>query len=197
MTDYKDFVPRIEQMMIDKEFIGAVIGPGGKIIQQIQAETGATIVIEEEGNFGVIDIMSSDKESIEKAKSWIKGITAMPELNEVYLGKVKSIVSFGAFVEILPGKDGLLHVSEIDWKRIEKVEDVLQEGDKIKVKLIGIDSKTGKLKLSRKVLLERPERKPTTNRVTFNIDKRIYIKSPKKQHSINEAIKDHKTGYQS
>ncbi|MCB2207956.1 MAG: polyribonucleotide nucleotidyltransferase [Bacteroidetes bacterium] len=159
-ADYKDFVPRIEQMMIDKEFIGAVIGPGGKIIQQIQAETGATIVIEEEGNFGVIDIMSSDKASIEKAKSWIKGITAMPELNEVYLGKVKSIVSFGAFVEILPGKDGLLHVSEIDWKRIENVEDVLQEGDKIKVKLIGIDSKTGKLKLSRKVLLERPERKP-------------------------------------
>jgi polyribonucleotide nucleotidyltransferase len=161
--DYKDFVPRIEQMMIDKEFIGAVIGPGGKIIQQIQAETGAIIVIEEKGNFGVIDIMSSDKESIEKAKSWIKGITAMPELNEVYLGKVKSIVSFGAFVEILPGKDGLLHVSEIDWKRIENVEDVLQEGDKIKVKLIGIDSKTGKLKLSRKVLLERPERKPDSN----------------------------------
>jgi polyribonucleotide nucleotidyltransferase len=159
-ADYKDFVPRIEQMMIDKEFIGAVIGPGGKIIQQIQSETGATIVIEEQGNFGVIDIMSSDKESIEKAKSWIRGITAMPELNEVYLGKVKSIVSFGAFVEILPGKDGLLHVSEIDWKRIENVEDVLQEGDKIKVKLIGIDAKTGKLKLSRKVLLERPERKP-------------------------------------
>jgi polyribonucleotide nucleotidyltransferase len=159
-ADYKDFVPRIEQMMIDKEFIGAVIGPGGKIIQQIQQETGATIVIEEEGNFGVIDIMSSDKQSIEKAKSWIRGITAVPELNEVYLGTVKSIVSFGAFVEILPGKDGLLHVSEIDWKRIEKVEDVLQEGDKIKVKLIGIDSKTGKLKLSRKVLLERPERRP-------------------------------------
>ncbi|PLW98814.1 MAG: polyribonucleotide nucleotidyltransferase [Marinilabiliales bacterium] len=159
-ADYKDFVPRIEQIMIDKEFIGAVIGPGGKIIQQIQAETGATIVIEEKGNFGVIDIMSSDKESIEKAKSWIRGITAMPELNEIYLGTVKSIVSFGAFVEILPGKDGLLHVSEIDWKRIENVEDVLQEGDKIKVKLIGIDSKTGKLKLSRKVLLERPERKP-------------------------------------
>jgi polyribonucleotide nucleotidyltransferase len=104
--------------------------------------------------------MSSDKQSIEKAKSWIRGITAVPELNEVYLGTVKSIVSFGAFVEILPGKDGLLHVSEIDWKRIEKVEDVLQEGDKIKVKLIGIDSKTGKLKLSRKVLLERPERRP-------------------------------------
>ncbi len=101
-----------------------------------------------------------DKESIEKAKNWIKGITAVPELNEVYLGTVKSIVSFGAFVEIIPGKDGLLHISEIDWKRIENVEDVLQEGDKIKVKLIGIDAKTGKLKLSRKVLLDRPERKP-------------------------------------
>ena len=154
--DYKEFVPRIEKMMIAKEFIGAVIGPGGKVIQEIQAETGATIIIEEEGNFGIIDIASSDKNSIEKAKNWIKGITAMPELNEVYLGTVKSIVSFGAFIEILPGKDGLLHISEIDWKRIENVEDVLQEGDKVKVKLIGIDEKTGKLKLSRKVLIERP-----------------------------------------
>lgn len=157
-ADYKDHVPRVEKLMIDKEFIGAVIGPGGKVIQEIQKETGATIIIEEQGNFGVIDIMSSDKESIEKAKAWIRGITAMPELNEVYLGKVKSIVPFGAFVEILPGKDGLLHISEIDHKRIEKVEDVLREGDKIKVKLIGIDSRSGKLKLSRKVLIERPER---------------------------------------
>jgi polyribonucleotide nucleotidyltransferase len=158
-ADYKDFVPRIEKIMIDKEFIGAVIGPGGKIIQEIQKETGATIIIEEEGNYGVIDIMSDDKQSIEAAKNWIKGITAMPELNEIYLGTVKSIVPFGAFIEILPGKDGLLHISEIDHKRIEKVEDVMKEGDKVKVKLIGIDSRTGKLKLSRKVLLERPERK--------------------------------------
>jgi len=157
-ADYKDHVPRVEKMMIDKEFIGAVIGPGGKVIQEIQKETGATIIIEEEGNYGVIDIMSSDKESIEKAKDWIRGIVAMPELNEVYLGTVKSIVPFGAFVEILPGKDGLLHISEIDWKRIEKVEDVLREGDKIKVKLIGIDSRSGKLKLSRKVLIDRPKR---------------------------------------
>ncbi len=156
--DYKPHVPRVEKMMIDKEFIGAVIGPGGKVIQEIQKETGATIIIEEEGNFGVIDIMSDDKESIERAKNWIRGITAVPELNEVYLGTVKSIVPFGAFVEILPGKDGLLHISEIDWKRIEKVEDVLSEGDKIKVKLIGIDSRSGKLKLSRKVLIERPPR---------------------------------------
>jgi polyribonucleotide nucleotidyltransferase len=157
--EYKPHVPRIEKMMIDKEFIGAVIGPGGKVIQEIQKETGATIIIEEEGNFGVIDIMSDDKDSIEKAKNWIRGITAVPELNEVYLGTVKSIVPFGAFVEILPGKDGLLHISEIDWKRIEKVEDVLSEGDKVKVKLIGIDSRSGKLKLSRKVLIERPEKK--------------------------------------
>jgi polyribonucleotide nucleotidyltransferase len=158
-ADYKEHVPRVEKIMIDKDFIGAVIGPGGKVIQEIQKETGATIVIEEEGNYGIIDIMSDDKESIEKAKNWIRGITAMPELNEVYLGKVKSIVPFGAFVEILPGKDGLLHISEIDWKRIEKVEDVLSEGDKIKVKLIGIDSRSGKLKLSRKVLIEKPQQK--------------------------------------
>jgi polyribonucleotide nucleotidyltransferase len=158
-ADYKEHVPRVEKIMIDKDFIGAVIGPGGKVIQEIQKETGATIVIEEEGNYGIIDIMSDDKESIEKAKNWIRGITAMPELNEVYLGKVKSIVPFGAFVEILPGKDGLLHISEIDWKRIEKVEDVLSEGDKIKVKLIGIDERSGKLKLSRKVLIERPQKK--------------------------------------
>jgi len=157
-ADYKDHVPRVEKMMIDKEFIGAVIGPGGKVIQEIQKETGATIIIEEEGNFGVIDIMSNDKASIDKAKNWIRGIVAVPELNETYLGTVKSIVPFGAFVEILPGKDGLLHISEIDWKRIEKVEDVLHEGDKIKVKLIGIDNRSGKLKLSRKVLIERPKK---------------------------------------
>lgn len=156
--DYKDHVPRIEKLKIDKEYIGAVIGPGGKIIQQIQAETETTIVIEEVGNYGMIDIMSNDKPSIEKAKAWIKGITATPELNEVYEGKVKSIVPFGAFVEILPGKDGLLHISEIEWKRLEKVEEVLKEGEIIKVKLIGIDERSGKLKLSRKVLLERPER---------------------------------------
>lgn len=154
--DYKDFVPRMIKLFIDKEFIGAVIGPGGKVIQEIQRETGATIVIEEIGNQGVIDIMASDKESIGKAKKWIEGIVAVPVLDEEYLGKVKSIVAFGAFVEILPGKDGLLHISEIDHKRIEKVEDVLKEGDMIKVKLIGIDSRTGKLKLSRKVLLDKP-----------------------------------------
>ncbi len=158
-ADYKDNVPRIEKMMVDKEFIGAIIGPGGKVIQEMQKETGTVITIQEEGNFGVIDIVSSDKQSIEAAKARIKAIVAVPEVGEVYLGTVKNIVAFGAFVEILPGKDALLHISEIDWKRIDKVEDVLKVGDKIKVKLIGVDPKTGKLKLSRKVLIPRPERK--------------------------------------
>jgi len=154
-ADYKDNAPRIEKMIIDKEFIGAVIGPGGKVIQEIQKETGATIVIEEVDNKGLIDVMADNKDAIEAAKAWINGITAVPELNKVYLGTVKSIVAFGAFVEILPGKDGLLHISEIDHKRIENVEDVLKQGDKIKVKLIGIDSRSGKLKLSRKVLIDK------------------------------------------
>lgn len=157
-SDYKDNVPRIERMMISKEFIGAVIGPGGKVIQEMQRETNTTIVIEEVGNYGVIDIVSPDKASIEAAKSRIKGIVAVPEVGEIYEGTIKSIVPFGAFVEILPGKEGLLHISEIDWKRIEKVESVLHEGEKIKVKLIGIDERNGKMKLSRKALIKRPER---------------------------------------
>ncbi len=155
-SDYKDNVPRIERMVISKEFIGAVIGPGGKVIQEIQRKTNTTIVIEEVGNYGMIDIVSPDKESIEAAKDTIKGIVAIPEVGEVYKGTIKSIVPFGAFVEILPGKEGLLHISEIDWKRIEKVEDVLHEGDKIEVKLIGIDDRNGKMKLSRKALIPRP-----------------------------------------
>ncbi len=158
-ADYKDHVPRIEKMMVAKEFIGAIIGPGGKVIQEIQRETNTVITIEEVGNYGVIDIVSQDKASIEAAKNTIKGIVAVPEVGEIYLGTVKSIVPFGAFVEILPGKDALLHVSEIDWRRIENVEDVLKVGDKIKVKLIGIDEKNGKMKLSRKALIKRPERK--------------------------------------
>ena len=157
-NDYKDNVPRIERMVISKEFIGAVIGPGGKVIQEIQRNTNTTIVIEEVGNYGMIDIVSPDKESIEAAKDTIKGIVAIPEVGQVYKGTVKSIVPFGAFVEILPGKEGLLHISEIDWKRIEKVEDVLHEGDKIEVKLIGIDDRNGKMKLSRKALIPRPQK---------------------------------------
>lgn len=159
-ADYKSHVPRVEKITIPKEFIGAVIGPGGKIIQEMQKDTKATIIIEEVGEFGIIDIFAADKDSIEAAKERIKRIVAVPVIGEIYKGKVKSIMAFGAFVEILPGKDGLLHISEIDWKRVEKVEDVLKEGDEIEVKLIEIDKKTGKYKLSRKVLLPRPPSPP-------------------------------------
>lgn len=157
--DYKPHVPRIEKMTIPKEFIGAVIGPGGKIIQEIQKDTGSTIIIEEVGEFGIIDIFSGNKESIEAAKDRIKKIVAVPEVGEIYNGKVKSIVAFGAFIEILPGKEGLLHISEIDWKRVTDIEQYMKVGQFIEVKLIGVDSSTGKLKLSRKALLPPPAQK--------------------------------------
>jgi polyribonucleotide nucleotidyltransferase len=156
--DYKPHAPRIITMTVAKEFIGAIIGPGGKIIQEIQSETDTHINIEEVGELGVIDIMSNDKAGIEAAKEWIKKLTAVPEVGEVYEGTVKNIATFGAFVEILPDKDGLLHISEIEWRRINDVNEVLKVGDKLKVKLIDIDKKTGKLKLSRKVLLPRPNK---------------------------------------
>ncbi|MCW3786549.1 polyribonucleotide nucleotidyltransferase [Plebeiibacterium sediminum] len=159
-ADLKPHAPRMETIIIPKDMIGAVIGPGGKIIQEIQATTDSTITIEEEGDTGKVSISASNADSINAALAKIKGIVAVPEVGEVYKGKVKSIVPFGAFVEILPGKDGLLHISEIEWKRLEKVEDVLKEGDEIEVKLIEVDQRSGKLKLSRKVLLPRPERKP-------------------------------------
>ncbi len=155
-ADYKPHVPRIEKMTVAKEFIGAIIGPGGKIIQEIQKDTNSTIIIEEVGDFGVIDIFSNNKESIEAAKQRIKQIVAVPEVGTVYKGKVKSIVAFGAFIEILPGKEGLLHISEIDWQRVENVDKYLKVGQEIEVKLLGIDSSTGKMKLSRKVLLPQP-----------------------------------------
>jgi polyribonucleotide nucleotidyltransferase len=158
--DYKPHVPRIETIMIDKEFIGAVIGPGGKIIQEIQAQTSTTISITEEGDKGLVQIACDNKEGMQRAIAWIKGIVARPEVGEVYTGRVKNIVAFGAFVEILPGKEGLLHISEIEWRRIENVEDVLKVGDQMEVKLIEIDEKTGKLRLSRKALLPKPERNP-------------------------------------
>lgn len=157
--ELKPHAPRIETMIIDKDQIGAVIGPGGKIIQDIQEKSGATITIEEEGKQGVINISATNAEAISIAFGRIRAIVAKPEEGEIYQGKVKSIMPFGAFVEIMPGKDGLLHISEIDYKRIEKVEDVLKEGDNIEVKLIEIDKKTGKLRLSRKVLLPKPEKK--------------------------------------
>lgn len=156
-AELKPHAPRIEQIIIDREFIGAVIGPGGKIIQEIQRETGTVINIEEVGDTGVIKIFSANKEGIDKAQTWIKGIVAVPEVGEVYEGTVKGIVAFGAFVEFLPGKQGLLHISEVSWKRLETLDGVLSEGDRIKVKLIGTDAKTGKLRLSRKALMEKPE----------------------------------------
>ena len=157
--ELKPHAPRIEMMTIPKEFIGAVIGPGGKIIQGMQEETGATITIEEVDNVGRIEISGTCKQSIESAIRMIKGIVAVPEVGEVYKGKVRSVMPYGVFVEFLPGKDGLLHISEIDWKRLETIEEAgLKEGDEIDVKLIDIDPKSGKFKLSRKVLLPRPER---------------------------------------
>jgi polyribonucleotide nucleotidyltransferase len=156
-ADYKPHVPRIVKMTIPKEFIGAVIGPGGKVIQEIQRETNSTIVIQEVGDFGIIDIVCTDEVSFEAAKNRIKAIIALPEVGEEYLGTVKNITTFGAFIEILPNKEGLLHISEIDWKHLKKVEEVLNVGDKVKVKLIDIDGRTGKLKLSRKVLIPKPE----------------------------------------
>ena len=156
-AELKDHAPRIETMTIPKEFIGAIIGPGGKIIQGMQEETGATITIEEIDGAGRIEVSGTNKASIEKAMNLIKGIVAIPEVGEVYKGKVRSIMPYGAFIEFLPGKDGLLHISEIDWKRLETVEEAgIKEGDEIDVKLMDIDPKTGKFKLSRKALLPRP-----------------------------------------
>ncbi|MCR4914396.1 MAG: polyribonucleotide nucleotidyltransferase, partial [Prevotella sp.] len=156
--ELKPHVPRIEQMIIPKEFIGAVIGPGGKIIQGMQEETGATIAIDEEDGVGKIQVSGPNKECIDAAIAKIKAIVAVPEIGEVYEGTVRSIMPYGCFVEFMPGKDGLLHISEIDWKRLETVEEAgIKEGDKLQVKLLEIDPKTGKFKLSRRVLMEKPE----------------------------------------
>ncbi|WP_370086331.1 polyribonucleotide nucleotidyltransferase [Ekhidna sp.] len=157
-AELKSHAPRMEQLRIDRELIGAVIGPGGKIIQEIQKESGATVNIEEDEKGGKVSIFAVDGESLNNAMARIKAIVQQPEVGEVYDGKVKSIMPFGAFVEFLPGKDGLLHISEIKWERVENVADVMEEGEEIKVKLIDIDKRTGKFKLSRKVLLPRPPR---------------------------------------
>ena len=169
-AEYKPNVPRIVQISIPGEFIGAVIGTGGKVIQEIQKTTGTTITITEEGDKGIIDIFGENKESMDAALARIKAITAVPEVGQVYHGKVVSILEFGAFVEILPGKEGLLHISELDYKKVDKVEDILNVGDEVDVKLLEIDSKTGKMRLSRKALLPapegwvEPERKPRPER---------------------------------
>ncbi|HBC79619.1 MAG TPA: polyribonucleotide nucleotidyltransferase [Bacteroidales bacterium] len=156
--ELKPHAPRIEMLTIPKDMIGALIGPGGKVIQEIQRETGTTIIVEEVDGHGDVNIFGENKEAITAALAWVRKIVTVPEVGQVYKGKVKTIVQFGAFVEILPNKDGLLHISEIDWKKIGTVEEVLKEGDEIEVKLIDIDPKTGKLKLSRKALLPRPPR---------------------------------------
>ena len=157
-AELKPQVPRIVQLEIPKEFIGAVIGPGGKIIQQMQEDTGATITIDETDGVGKVQVSAPNKDAIDAALGKIKAIVAIPEVGEVYEGTVRSIMPYGCFVEIMPGKDGLLHISEIDWKRLETVEEAgIKEGDKIKVKLMEIDPKTGKYKLSHRVLLEKPE----------------------------------------
>ncbi len=161
--DLKPHTPRSFMMSIPKELIGAVIGPGGKVIQEIQKDTGATIIIEEKDNQGKINIFSNNQESMNAAVSRIKAIVAQPEIGETYTGKVKTIMPFGAFVEFMPGKDGLLHISEIKWERLENMEGVLEPGEEIMVKLIDVDKKTGKFKLSRKVLLPKPEKSDKNN----------------------------------
>lgn len=166
--DLKPHAPRIEKIYIPKEMIGAVIGPGGKIIQDIQATTGATIVIEEVNGQGMVDVFGENYEVIRAALDRIKSICAVPEVGQVYRGKVKTITQFGAFVEILPNKDGLLHISEMDWKKVGSVDELFKEGDEVEVQLIEIDQKTGKLRLSRKPLIPKPEG---------------YVDPPKREHS--------------
>ncbi len=158
--DYKPHAPRSKNMEIPKELIGAVIGPGGKVIQEIQKDTGATIIIEEVDNVGKINFFANNQEAMDGAIQRVKAIVAQPEIGEVYTGKVKNIMPFGAFVEFMPGKDGLLHISEIKWERLETMDGVLESGEEIQVKLIDVDKKTGKFKLSRKVLLPKTEKSP-------------------------------------
>ena len=158
--EVKPHAPRMVKIIIDKEYIGAVIGPGGKVIQEIQRETGATINIEEVDNRGEVSIFSKEKASLERALAWINGLVAVPVVGDTYEGTVKSIKEFGAFVEFLPKKEGLLHISEISWKRLETMDGIFKEGDKVKVKLLDVDQKTGKFKLSRKALIPKPDMQP-------------------------------------
>jgi polyribonucleotide nucleotidyltransferase len=162
--ELKPHAPRIEMLTIPKEMIGALIGPGGKIIQEIQRVTGATIIVEEIDGHGDVNIFGENAEVITAALDWVRKIVTIPEIGQVYKGKVKTIVQFGAFVEILPNKDGLLHISEIEWRKINNVEDVLKEGQEVEVKIIDIDPRTGKIKLSRKELLPRPPRQENEKR---------------------------------
>jgi polyribonucleotide nucleotidyltransferase len=169
--EFKPHVPRIEQIIIPKDFIGAVIGTGGKVIQEIQKVTDTTITITEEGESGIVEIFGTSKEGIDAALNWIKGITTIPEVGAIYTGKITSILEFGAFVEILPGKEGLLHISEMAWKKTNQVEDLVHVGDEVTVKLLEVDERTGKLRLSLRALQDKPEgyveperRRPSGNR---------------------------------
>ncbi len=161
-ADLKPHAPRAVTISIEKELIGAVIGPGGKVVQEIQKTTGATIVIEEVGNRGIVNIFANNQDVMDAAVRRVKAIVAVPEVGEVYEGKVKSIMPFGAFVEFMPGKDGLLHISEIKWERLETMDGVMEVGEEVKVKLVEVDKKTGKYRLSRKVLLPKPPKKEET-----------------------------------
>jgi polyribonucleotide nucleotidyltransferase len=162
-ADLKPNAPRSVTVRIERDQIGAVIGPGGKVVQDIQKESGATVVIEERDNAGFVNIFAVDKDAMEKALRRVKGIVAIPTVGDTYEGKVKTIMPFGAFVEFMPGKDGLLHISEIKWERLETMEGVLEVGEEVKVKLVDVDKKTGKYRLSRKVLLPKPEGKPANS----------------------------------
>jgi polyribonucleotide nucleotidyltransferase len=160
--DLKPHAPRAVTIVIDKELIGAVIGPGGKVVQDIQKTTGATVVIEEVKEKGIVNIFATNQQVMDAAVKRVKAIVAIPEVGETYDGIVKSIMPFGAFVEFMPGKDGLLHISEIKWERLETMEGVMQVGEEVKVKLVEVDKKTGKFRLSRKVLLPKPAAKAET-----------------------------------
>jgi polyribonucleotide nucleotidyltransferase len=159
-TELKPYAPRIEILMVAKDCIGGIIGPGGKIIQKLQLDTDTTITIEEIDGMGKVEILGTNKDGMDAAIAKIKEIAFTPTVGEEYDGRVKNIQAYGAFVEIAPGKDGLLHISEIDHKRINNVEDVLKVDDAVKVRIIDVDQKTGKMKFSRKVLLPKPETKP-------------------------------------
>jgi polyribonucleotide nucleotidyltransferase len=160
--DLKPHAPRAVTIVIDKELIGAVIGPGGKVVQDIQKTTGATVVIEEVKEKGIVNIFATNQQVMDAAVKRVKAIVAVPEVGETYDGIVKSIMPFGAFVEFMPGKDGLLHISEIKWERLETMDGVMQVGEEVKVKLVEVDKKTGKFRLSRKVLLPKPAAKAET-----------------------------------
>jgi polyribonucleotide nucleotidyltransferase len=156
-AELKPHTPRIVSLIIPQEFIGAVIGTGGKVIQEIQKTTDTTITITEKDSTGIVEIFGENKDNMDAALAWIKGITTVPEEGTIYHGKVVSILEFGAFVQILPGKEGLLHISELDWRKVDQVEDVLKVGDEVDVKLLEVDAKSGKMRLSRRALIEKPE----------------------------------------